>query len=75
MPLACEKVSPSDQRPPVERETRLMPRWLSVITVSLIVIRFVLFCHNIFKAINSLNKFLFLESFNTDRIEIQFYLL
>ncbi|XP_060760613.1 GON-4-like protein isoform X2 [Neoarius graeffei] len=29
MPLACEKVSPSDQRPPVERETRLMPRWLS----------------------------------------------
>ncbi|XP_053087385.1 GON-4-like protein isoform X1 [Pangasianodon hypophthalmus] len=28
MPLACEKVSPSDQRPPVERETRLMPRWL-----------------------------------------------
>ncbi|KAI5087375.1 GON-4-like protein [Silurus meridionalis] len=29
MPLASEKVSPSDQRPPVERETRLMPRWLS----------------------------------------------
>ncbi|XP_058260739.1 GON-4-like protein isoform X2 [Hemibagrus wyckioides] len=29
MPLACEKVCPSDQRPPVERETRLMPRWLS----------------------------------------------
>ncbi|XP_060721563.1 GON-4-like protein isoform X2 [Tachysurus vachellii] len=29
MPLACEKVCPGDQRPPVERETHLMPRWLS----------------------------------------------
>ncbi|TSK28277.1 Protein disulfide-isomerase A3 [Bagarius yarrelli] len=29
MPLACEKVCPGDQRVPVERETRLMPRWLS----------------------------------------------
>ncbi|KAL1255752.1 hypothetical protein QQF64_013813, partial [Cirrhinus molitorella] len=29
MPLACKRVSPSDQRPPVEREKRLMPDWLS----------------------------------------------
>ncbi|XP_076864515.1 GON-4-like protein isoform X2 [Brachyhypopomus gauderio] len=28
MPLACESVSPSDQRPPVERDTRLMPWWI-----------------------------------------------
>ncbi|KAL0165531.1 hypothetical protein M9458_037375, partial [Cirrhinus mrigala] len=29
MPLACKKVSPSDQRPPVEKEKSLMPDWLS----------------------------------------------
>ncbi|XP_043074384.1 GON-4-like protein isoform X2 [Puntigrus tetrazona] len=29
MPLACKKVRPSDQRPPVEREKSLMPNWLS----------------------------------------------
>ncbi|XP_073678098.1 GON-4-like protein [Garra rufa] len=29
MPLACKTVSPSDQRPSVEREKRLMPDWLS----------------------------------------------
>ncbi|KAI4880039.1 hypothetical protein NFI96_019909, partial [Prochilodus magdalenae] len=29
MPLACERVSPGDLRPPVEREKRLMPYWLS----------------------------------------------
>ncbi|XP_042602019.1 GON-4-like protein isoform X2 [Cyprinus carpio] len=29
MPLACKRVSPSDQRPPVEREKSLMPNWLS----------------------------------------------
>ncbi|XP_050992800.1 GON-4-like protein isoform X2 [Labeo rohita] len=29
MPLACKRVSPSDQRPPVEREKNLMPDWLS----------------------------------------------
>lgn len=28
MPLACKKVSPCDQRPPVERERSLMPHWL-----------------------------------------------
>ncbi|XP_016349539.1 GON-4-like protein [Sinocyclocheilus anshuiensis] len=29
MPLACKRVSPSDHRPPVEREKSLMPNWLS----------------------------------------------
>ncbi|KAG9279611.1 GON-4-like protein [Astyanax mexicanus] len=29
MPLACERVSPGDMCPPVERERRLMPYWLS----------------------------------------------
>ncbi|KAK9957234.1 hypothetical protein ABG768_011498 [Culter alburnus] len=29
MPLACKRVSPCDQRPPVEREKSLMPAWLS----------------------------------------------
>ncbi|XP_036418539.1 GON-4-like protein isoform X2 [Colossoma macropomum] len=29
MPVACERVSPDDLRPPVEREKRLMPYWLS----------------------------------------------
>ncbi|KAG1947336.1 GON-4-like protein [Pimephales promelas] len=29
MPLACKRVSPCDQRPPVEREKSLMPDWLS----------------------------------------------
>ena len=30
MPVACERVSPGDLRPPVESEKRLMPYWLSV---------------------------------------------
>uniref|UniRef100_A0A9J8C8V0 GON-4-like protein n=1 Tax=Cyprinus carpio carpio TaxID=630221 RepID=A0A9J8C8V0_CYPCA len=29
MPLACKRVGPFDQRPPVEREKSLMPDWLS----------------------------------------------
>ncbi|XP_077052573.1 GON-4-like protein isoform X1 [Siphateles boraxobius] len=29
MPLACMRVSPCEQRPPVEREKSLMPDWLS----------------------------------------------
>ncbi|XP_052389408.1 GON-4-like protein isoform X2 [Carassius gibelio] len=29
MPLACKRVGPLDQRPPVEREKSLMPDWLS----------------------------------------------
>lgn len=29
MPLACQRVSPCDQRPPVEREKSFMPDWLS----------------------------------------------
>ncbi|KAK7124798.1 hypothetical protein R3I94_019004 [Phoxinus phoxinus] len=29
MPLACKRVSPCEQRPPVEREKSLMPDWLS----------------------------------------------
>ncbi|XP_067281975.1 GON-4-like protein isoform X2 [Pseudorasbora parva] len=28
MPLACQRVSPCDQRPPVEREKSVMPDWL-----------------------------------------------
>lgn len=31
MPLACKRVSPCDQRPPVERDKSLMPDWLLVI--------------------------------------------
>lgn len=30
MRVACSHVDPSDQRPPVEREERLMPLWLVV---------------------------------------------
>ncbi|XP_029918856.1 GON-4-like protein isoform X2 [Myripristis murdjan] len=29
MPLACGRVAPADQRPPVEREERLLPAWLA----------------------------------------------
>lgn len=48
MPLACVKVSPDDQRPPVERETRLMPHWLSVTAASVIPIKSIFMCHDIF---------------------------